>query len=489
MEEILSHYGILGMKWGVRHDREPSGTKRNPKGNSLGRSPKSKGNLTEKSLMSVRKHSAPTKNQMKSDVSRKRMKVEYVEQQKQEKIGRMTTKLNVLFPYGRRTSKSLNASQSFWYNILNPQSPIKFTKAEITNNQDGEPVYRLNKVDLRTGLITFEEFTEDKIAEMLEKTGLDPKSAETYIQRAEDEVKKKKDEKILKERKMEALEKNRSKAESYIKKRARETVNRVIGTMKKEITNGAEFVKKAVSSLKETFQKLFHAEHMTSNDLYHYGILGMKWGVRRTPEQLGHAPKSERKAFRKQLREDEKEYRKNRRAVSATQENLKMRTRAADRAEIGVENAERAYRKALQKRVAPWKREEKERIVQAADKALDKAMTSMETSEAKRRQAHKNAKDAIERMERTISDFSDKYGAENVKQLKTKQIKMIKKGARFYEWSMPTVIEGYKTGADATKIPFIGNMIAANIVNNIERETRQELMDTRANSYSKKKYA
>ena len=33
---------------------------------------------------------------------------------------------------------------------------------------------------------------------------------------------------------------------------------------------------------------------MNNNELYHYGILGMKWGVRRTQSQLGHTPTKKR---------------------------------------------------------------------------------------------------------------------------------------------------------------------------------------------------
>lgn len=34
---------------------------------------------------------------------------------------------------------------------------------------------------------------------------------------------------------------------------------------------------------------------MDNNELYHYGVLGMKWGIRRTPAQLGHKTSSKKK--------------------------------------------------------------------------------------------------------------------------------------------------------------------------------------------------
>ena len=42
-------------------------------------------------------------------------------------------------------------------------------------------------------------------------------------------------------------------------------------------------------------------EYRYSSELYHYGVKGMKWGVRRTPEQLGHIRKGIEKSAKSSI--------------------------------------------------------------------------------------------------------------------------------------------------------------------------------------------
>lgn len=60
------------------------------------------------------------------------------------------------------------------------------------------------------------------------------------------------------------------------------------------------------------------ATNQNGNNFEHYGILGMKWGVRRTPAQLGHKPKSSKSSSSKSTSDEEEEDPGRRKALKST---------------------------------------------------------------------------------------------------------------------------------------------------------------------------
>lgn len=79
-----------------------------------------------------------------------------------------------------------------------------------------------------------------------------------------------------------------------------------------------------------------------NNELYHYGVLGMKWGVRRTPTQLGRTSERTRKRSAEDYHED---YKRAHRKKSA-----KYMSDAELRSRINRLNMENSYARLTEKR-------------------------------------------------------------------------------------------------------------------------------------------
>lgn len=207
-----------------------------------------------------------------------------------------------------------------------------------------------------------------------------------------------------------------------------------------------------------------------SDELTHYGILGMKWGVRRTPEQLGHArPTRQERKQRKKLTKD----------LAASQRYVKTRHEMYEDARKASDEASADYEKALSKTVFPWNKKKKQDEIDRTSAVLQKRMTEEQETRWKADRAMAIGDEKEKALKSYVDALTEKYGIENVKQLKPKQIKA---GETF-------VINTFKVGLRAENFPVIGNSVSAKKINNWEREIREEIAKKRSDALQKSRYA
>lgn len=117
------------------------------------------------------------------------------------------------------------------------------------------------------------------------------------------------------------------------------------------------------------------------DELYHYGVPGMKWGVRRSPEELGHNPISKRK----QKKMDK--IAKKKKMVSDYNKTFDKASRMSDRAMDSETKMKAAYKglgKTLLSRIKEVSKAQKGRGSDAANEYLrlyDKAIKESDRAE------------------------------------------------------------------------------------------------------------
>lgn len=176
------------------------------------------------------------------------------------------------------------------------------------------------------------------------------------------------------------------------------------------------------------------------SELKHYGVKGMKWGVRKD------RPTSFERKRRKQLTKE----------LAAAQKNLKEKSKANDALGRNAISSEHKFDVELNKRVLPWNRKKQDVKIEAAGRRFDKAVEQSLAAKERYEKAKEYEDKASNELVTYVNDLTKKYGKETVKQL---GVKLVNIGKDYQD--VNRLVPMVKTGLVAENIPIIGERTKA----------------------------
>lgn len=215
--------------------------------------------------------------------------------------------------------------------------------------------------------------------------------------------------------------------------------------------------------------EVWHYNYMSSYDeLYHHGIKGMRWGVRRFQNEDGTLTAQGRQRY-KDYRSDQSTRRSLTRHVAADKKNLKDRGEAMNEVTKNYNDAQEQMRKASSKVFIS--RKKRQELVDEANANLTKAGEELEKRRADLNRAERIYNKDAEALFKHVDDMTKKYGSENVKSLDTKKVKL----GEYYS------IDAIKTGVTVADIPLVGRWYSGNYISKQEYQDRLDTIKRRAN--------